>query len=126
MLYLLPPTLASVAHLCAVVALAAKAGKPAATAAADGRRHSDRLHIRHSCRAAKDTNVRRERRLEPRLASLALEALNKRSFLAADVRASTAEEVHVKVVARATCILANEAGIVGLFFKYGKEEERVG
>ena len=96
-------------QLGALVLCAAKRGEPVAAAAENGRRDGHRLDVGDGRRAAKDTNVGRERRLEARLAGLALNALNEGGLLAANVRAGAAVDVNVKVVAGAARILANEA-----------------
>ena len=75
--------------------------------AADGRRNRNRLHVGDGGRAAKETDVGGEWRLEARLAGLALQALDERRLLAADVRTGAAVDVDVERVARAARVLAN-------------------
>ena len=65
-------------------------------------------------RPAVEADRRRERRLEPRLALLALEALEQPGLLAADIGAGAAVQVDLVVVARAAGVLADQARRVGL------------
>mmetsp|Transcript_9730 Transcript_9730/g.39603 ORF Transcript_9730/g.39603 Transcript_9730/m.39603 type:complete len:528 (-) Transcript_9730:20-1603(-) len=101
-------------QLGAGVVLAAERVEPARAAAQDRRRDGDGLDVGHRRRAAEDADVRRERRLEPRLALLALERLDERRLLAADVRPRAAVQVDVVVVARPARVLAEQARRVGL------------
>mmetsp|Transcript_35252 Transcript_35252/g.64064 ORF Transcript_35252/g.64064 Transcript_35252/m.64064 type:complete len:454 (-) Transcript_35252:330-1691(-) len=96
-------------ELGAVVVGAAEAGEPGGAATQDGGAHSDGLHVGHGGGAAKDTHVGREGRLQAGFPSLALQGLDERGLLAADVGARAAVQVHVKVVAGATGVLAQEA-----------------
>jgi hypothetical protein len=57
------------------------------TSPEDGGGHGDRLHVGDRGGAAEQTDVGREGRLEPGLALAALEALDQRGLLAADVGA---------------------------------------
>jgi len=66
----------------AMVVLAPEAGEPVGAAAQDGGRDGHRLHVGHRGRAAVQAHVGREGRLEPRLALLALQALDQRGLLA--------------------------------------------
>lgn len=60
------------------------------------------------------THICREGRLQARLALLALDGLDERSFLPADVSPSPSHHEHVKVIAGAAGILANQTSLVGL------------
>ena len=83
-------------------------------AAQDGRRDGDRFDVVHRRRAAVEAGAGRERRLQPRHALLALEALEQRGLLAADVGAGAAMDIDVELPARAAGILADQARRVGL------------
>jgi len=96
------------------VLLATQAGEPGAAPTADGRGHGHRLDVGHGGRATKDTHIGGEGGLQAGLASLALNALDEGGLLAADVGASTHMDVHVKGIAGATGILANESSLVRL------------
>jgi hypothetical protein len=102
-------------ELGAGVVGAADAREPGRAAAQNGRRDRDRLDVVHRGRAAIETGARRERRLQPRHALLALEALEQRGLLAADIGTGAAMDVEVEVPARAAGILAQKARVVGLF-----------
>ena len=84
-------------ELGAGVVLAAEAGEPARPAPQDRRRHGDRLDVVHGRRAAVEADIGRERRLQARLALLALEALEQRRFLAADIGAGAVVDDDVEV-----------------------------
>src|SRR5690606_20889936 len=86
---------------------------PAGAAAQDGRRHRDRLDIVDRGRAAIEAHIGRERRLQARLTLLALEALEQRRFLAADIGAGAMVDMDVDVPA-ALVVLADQAGLVAL------------
>jgi hypothetical protein len=101
-------------QLRALVAVAAEAREPRAAAAADGGRDSDSLDVGDGRRAAEEADVGREGRLEARLALLALDALDERGLLAADVRARATVEVDVERVAGPARVLAEVAGLVRL------------
>ena len=75
----------------------------------------DRLDVVHDRRAVEQADGRRERRLIPRLAGLALERLDERHLLAADVRARAGVNVNLAVEAAAEDVLADEALRAGLF-----------
>ena len=93
------------------------AGRSAANQAAPRRRMSGTtaidLDIVDGGRAAVEADVGRERRLQPRLALLALEAFQQRGFLAADVGAGAVVDVEVEVPA-VDVVLADQLGLVGL------------
>ena len=94
---------------------AAEAGEPVSAAAADGGRHGHGLDVGDGGGAAEDADVSGEWRLQSRLALLALEGLDERGLLAADVGAGAAVHEDVKVVAGAAGVLAQEALSIGLF-----------
>jgi len=96
-----------------VIAFAAKAGEPARAAPHDRRNHCDALDIVHRRRAAIETGPRRERRFQPRLALLALEALDHRGFLAADIGAGAAMDEDVEIIAGFRGILADQPRVIG-------------
>src|SRR6185295_20029818 len=98
----------------AFVLLAAEAGEPFGAAAENGRDDRDRFDVVDRGRAAVEACSGRERRLQPRLALLALEALEHRHLFAADVGAGAAVDEQVEVVARAARILAEQPGLVSL------------
>ena len=64
-------------------------------------------------RAAVDARAGRERRLQPRLALLALQAFQQRRLVAADVGAGAVVDVDVEVPA-VDVVLADQLGLVGL------------
>src|SRR5690606_16506703 len=104
-------------HFRARVVRTAKAGKPAGATAQNGRRNRDRLNVVHSRRAAIETSVRREWRLQARLALLAFEAFEQRRLFTADVSAGAMVDVDVEVPAGTAGVLADETSSVG--FKNG-------
>ena len=65
-------------------------------------------------RAAVEARAGRERRLQPRLALLALQAFEHRGLFAADVGARAAVDEQVEIIARSGGILAEQAGGIGL------------
>ena len=101
-------------QLGAFVLLAADAREPFRAAAQDGRDDRDALDIVDRGRAAVEARARRERRLEARLALLALEAFEHRGFFAADVGAGAAVDEQVEVVARSGGVLAQQPGFIRL------------
>lgn len=101
-------------QLGALVAFAPEAREPRGTASADGGGDSDRLDVSDGRRASEQSNVSGEGRLETRLALLALQTLNQRRLLSADVRPSPTMEVHVEAVPRTTGVFSNEPSLVGL------------
>jgi hypothetical protein len=78
------------------IVLRTEAREPFRTAAQDRRRDRDALHVVHRRRAAVQSRPGRERRLQPWLALLALQAFEHRGFLAADVRARAAMREHIE------------------------------
>src|SRR5690348_6703044 len=64
--------------------------------------------------AAVEADHRRERRLEARVAALALQRLHQRALLAADVGAGAARDGDLEVEVAAEDVLANQAGVVRL------------
>lgn len=106
---------ADLEKLGAAVVLAPEAGEPRRAAPQDGGRHRDALDIVDRGRAAIKPRAGRERRLEARLALLALEALDLRGFLAADIGARAAMHEHVEIIAGTAGILADEAPGISLF-----------
>src|SRR5262249_38352855 len=75
----------------------------------------ERFDVVDDRRRSEDPPDRRERRLDPRLAALALEALDQPGFLAADVGAGAAVDRQVERVAGSQDILAQESLRVRLF-----------
>ena len=65
----------------------AEGREPGRAATQDVRRHRDRFDVVDGGRAAIETDIRRERRLQPGLTLFALQAFQQRCFLAADVGA---------------------------------------
>src|SRR5665213_2791613 len=91
----------------------ADAGEPCRTPPQDIRRYRDRLDIVDGGRAAVETDIGRERWLQPRHALLAFEAFQERGFFAADIGAGTMG--HVKVEREAVdIVLADQLGLIGL------------
>ena len=101
-------------QLSTVVPLTSKAGKPRWTTTNDGGRNRNRFNVGHRGGAAKNTRISRERRLHARLSLLAFQRLNQSCLLSTNVGTGTSVHVNIKVVARATCILANQASFVCL------------
>ena len=81
--------------------------------AQDGRHRGEAQRVVDGGGRAVQAEVGRERRLEARLAGLALERLEQRRLLAADVGAGADEGVQVEVDAGAADVLAEQAGRVG-------------
>src|SRR4051794_11383142 len=77
----------------------ADTGKPGRAAAQDVGDLRDGFDVVDGGRAAVKTDVRGERRLEARLALLAFEAFEQRSFFAADIGAGAMVEIKVEVPA---------------------------
>ena len=100
-------------QLGAGVVLPADAREPGGAAAQDVGHLRDRLHVVDRGRAAIEAHIGRERRLEPRLALLALEALEQRGLLAADIGARAVVDVEIEVPA-VDVVLADELGLIGL------------
>src|SRR5262249_49857945 len=91
----------------------ADASEPGGAAAQDGRGDGDTLDIVDGGGRAVEAGVGGEWRLQARLALLALQALQQRRLLAADVGAGTVVHVAFKVPA-VHVVLANQPGLVGL------------
>ena len=100
-------------QLGAGVVRPADAGEPGGAAPHDVGHHRDALDVVDRGRAAIEAHVGRERRLQPRLALLALEAFEQRRLLAADVGAGAVMDVEVEVVA-VDVVLAEQLGLIGL------------
>ena len=84
-------------------------------AAADDERHAgQRLDVVDDRRGAVEAGDGGERRLEPRLAAVALERVEQRRLLAADVGAGAGVHDELEVVAGAEDVGAEVAGRVGL------------
>src|SRR5262249_16861482 len=79
----------------------------------DVRRNGDRLDVIHSRRAAIETDVGGEWRLQPRHALLAFEAFKQSRFFAADVGAGAVMYIDVEVVA-GDVVLSDYARFIGL------------
>src|SRR3546814_18075238 len=93
-------------------------GPPGDAAAQDLRRHRDGLDVVDGGRAAVEADGGGERRLQARLALLALQAFQQRGLLAAAVGAGAAVHVDLVVVAAADGVLAEAAGGAGLFARH--------
>lgn len=78
------------------------------------RGNSNGLHIVDCSGATKQSDISRERRLQTRLALLALNGLDERRFLSTDVRASTTVYEYVEIVTGTTGVLTNQTGLVCL------------
>ena len=90
----------------------AEAREPLRTLAQDGGHGGEALRVVDGGRRAVEAERGRERRLEARLAGLALERIQQRRFFAADVGAGADERVDVHVDAAALDVLAEQAGRV--------------
>merc|ERR1719285_596846 len=102
-----------VEKLGARVTSAAHTSEPITTPPADGRSNSNSFNIGYSGRAAKNSNISWEWRLQAGLSLLPLEALNQGSLLSTDVGASSTVHKQVKVIAGAAGVGPKEAGIIG-------------
>ena len=100
-------------QLGADVVRAADRREPGRAAAQDGRGDGDRFDVVDRRRAAVEAHVGRERRLQARLALLALEAFQQRGFFAADIGAGAVMDVDVDVPA-VLVVLAEQAGVIAL------------
>ena len=89
-------------------------GEPGGAAPHDVGGDRDRLDVVHRRRAAVQADIRRERRLQPRHALLAFQALQQRGLFAADIGAGAVMDVEVEVIAGSAGVLADQAGLVGL------------
>src|SRR5271155_1874207 len=92
----------------------ADSGEPARAATQDHRYDRDRLDIVDRGRAAIETDLRREGRLQARLALAAFKTFEQPGFLAANIGASAAMQVEFKIPAGATGVFADQAGVIGL------------
>ena len=88
-------------------------GEPRRAAAQDVARHRDEFDVVDRGRRAVEAGVGRERRLQARLALLALEAFQQRGLLAADVGAGAVMDEEVEVPA-VDVVLADQLGLIGL------------
>ena len=96
--------------------LGAELLEPLGAVADDRRQVGDRLDVVDDRGSAVEAGDRGERRLETRLAAAALERVEQRRLLAADVGARTRVDHDVEVEARAEDVLAEEPGGVGLAY----------
>src|SRR6202008_403741 len=92
---------ADLEELGALDVLAPEGGEPRRAATQDRRHDRDRFDVVDRSRAAPEARTRRERRLQARLALLALEALDLRGFLAADIGPCPAVDEDVEIITRA-------------------------
>ena len=88
-------------------------GEPARAAPQDRAGNGDGFDVVDRRRAAIEAHVRREWRLQARLALLALKAFEQRGFLAADIGASAVMHIKIKRIA-VFVVLADELGLIGL------------
>src|SRR6266702_5835770 len=100
-------------QLGADIVRTADAGEPGRTTAQDVRSNGNGLDVVDGGRAAVQADIGRERRLQPRLALLALEAFEQRGFLAADIGAGAVRDVDVERPA-IDVVLADQLGLIGL------------
>ena len=103
-------------HFCAGVVRTADAREPIGAAAQNGRRNRDAFDIVDSGWAAIEPDIRRERRLETRLALLAFQAFEQRGFLAADIGASAVMDDDVEIPA-VDIVLADQLGVVSFIHR---------
>src|SRR6476661_2698820 len=101
-------------ELGALVLRIADAGEPFGRAAEDRRDDRDALDIVDRSRTAVEAGTGRERRLEARLALLALQAFEHRRLFAADVGARATVHEQVEVIARAAGVLADQTSLISL------------
>ena len=99
-------------ELGARIVRTAKARKPLGPAAQDRWRDSNRFDIVHRGRAAIETGIGREWRLQARLAFLAFEAFQKGRFLAADIGPCAMVDIEIEIPA-ILVVLADQAGLIG-------------
>src|SRR5215213_4853689 len=83
-------------QLGADIVRVADGGEPRRTAPQYVRCNRDRFNIVHRRWAAIETDIRGERRLQPRHALLAFEAFQERRFLATDIGASSMGDIEVE------------------------------
>src|SRR5262249_7015661 len=88
--------------------------EPLPALAQDARHRGQALGVVDRRRRTVQTKVGRERRLEARLAGLALERVQHRCLLAADVRARADKRVDVEVDPAASDVFAEEPCCIGL------------
>ena len=88
--------------------------EPSSAAAANIRRDGHCFDVGDGGGAAEDAHVGGERRLQPRLALLALQTLDQGRFLAADVGACAPVDEHVEVVAAAAGVLSEKSFVISL------------
>ena len=94
-------------------ALGPDPGEGLAAVGHDAQDVGQRLDVVDDRRLAEQPDLDRERRLVARLAALALDRLEERRLLAADVGAGAAPELDVEGEARAQDVVAEEAGLAG-------------
>jgi hypothetical protein len=99
-------------QLGAFVLGVADAREPGCAAPKDGRDNRDALDVVDRRRAAVEAGARGERRLQARLALLALQAFEHRRLFAADVGARAAVDEAIEIVARTGCVLAEQPGLI--------------
>src|SRR5207249_11476650 len=88
--------------------------EPGRTLAQNGRHGGEAERVVDGGGRAVQAEIRRERRLEARLAGLALERVEQRRLLAADVGAGADEGVQVEVDAAPQQVLAEQPRRIGL------------
>ena len=98
----------------ALALLGAHRGEPLGAVQHDAGHRGDRLDVVHDGRARVEAVRGRERRAQPRLAAVALERVEQRRLLAADVRAGAGVDHDVEVEAAAVDVLAQVTGGAGL------------
>ena len=95
------------------ILVTAEAIEPVGSTAHDSRAYGHGLDICHRRRAAVQTSVGWEGRLQTRATGLAFERLDERGLFSTDVSASTAVHNHIEVIATAASILADHTLRVG-------------
>jgi hypothetical protein len=88
--------------------------EPRSSTSHDRGTDSNSLDIRHCRWAPVETSVGWKGRLQPGATWLALETLDQTCLFATNVCASSGVDIHIKVVATAASVLADEAFCVGL------------
>jgi hypothetical protein len=101
-------------ELRALVALPSEPSEPRSTTTDDRRRDGNGLDVRDGGGATEESDVGGEGGLQPGLALLALDRLDERRLLSADVSTGSTVKVDVEVVAGTAGVLADETGLVRL------------
>ena len=88
--------------------------KPRASSSEDGWADGNSFDIGDGGWAVEDTTVGWEWWFKSWLSGFSFQTFNESSFLAANVGASSIVNVHIKIVARSTCVFTQESFFIGL------------